>query len=92
MKQKVNLYVAGVSFTVITEDEPEYTRSIAKSVNDRINSIVMQTSDCTKLKAAALCAMEYCSENMQQKFRIAELQARVKYLEGKLSKAGGEDE
>ena len=92
MKQKVQVQVAGVSFTVITEDEPEYTRSIAKSVNDRIGSIIMQTTDCTKIKATALCAMEYCSENMQQKFRIAELQARVKYLEGQLSKAGEQDE
>ena len=92
MKQKVQLQVAGVSFTVITEDEPEYTRSIAKSVNDRISAIVLQSTDCTKLKAAAICAMDLCSENMQQKFRIAELQARVKYLEGQLSKAGGQNE
>ena len=92
MKQRVQIQVAGISFTVITEDEPDYTRSIAKAVNDRISAILLKTTDCTKLKAAALCAMEYCGENMQQKFRIAELQARVKYLEGQLSKAGDNNE
>lgn len=86
MKHRVRITVAGVTFSVVTEDEPDFTLSVAKTVNDKINSIVLQNADCTKLKAAALCSMDYCSENMQMRFRIAQLQARVKFLEGELAK------
>lgn len=88
MKNRVQVTVAGVTFSVLTDDEADFTRSVAKTVNDRINAIVLQTADCTKLKAAALCSMDYCSENMQMRFRVAELQARVKFLEGELAKKG----
>lgn len=82
MKQSIKVQVAGVSFFVVTEDSEERTAQIASLVNSKINSLVLKTTDCTKMKAAALCAMDYCSEAIA-------LRERVKQLEDELARANG---
>lgn len=85
MKQSIKVQVAGVTFHVVTEDSEERTLQIASLVNSKINSLVLKTTDCTKMKAATLCAMDYCSEAL-------ELREKVKELEEQLKKArGGKD-
>ncbi len=85
MKQSIKVQVAGVTFHVVTEDSEERTLEIASLVNSKINSLVLKTTDCTKMKAATLCAMDYCNEALQ-------LREKVKELEEQLQKAkGGKD-
>lgn len=83
MKQSVKVQVAGVSFHVVTSDSEERTEHIAKLVNSKINNLVLQTTNCTKMKAAALCAMDYCSE-------VMELREEVQRLKKQLEKAQGQ--
>ncbi|MBR6535009.1 MAG: cell division protein ZapA, partial [Clostridia bacterium] len=82
MKQSIKVQVAGVTFHVVTEDSEERTLEIASLVNSKINSLVLKTTDCTKMKAATLCAMDYCNEALQ-------LREKVKELEEQLQKAKG---
>lgn len=86
MKESVKVQVAGVTFFVVTEDGEERTEEIAKKVNTKINNLVLQTTNCTKMKAAALCAMDYCRESLEQKEHISRLEQRIKKLEGELAK------
>lgn len=87
MKQKVNVAVAGTSFTVVAEDAPEYIADVARTVNDRINAVSLQSPGCTKLKAAALCAMEYCSACMKKDGEIENLRAEITKLKTALGEA-----
>ncbi len=86
MKESVKVQVAGVTFFVVTEDGKERTEEIARNVNTKINNLVLQTTNCTKMKAAALCAMDYCRESIEQKEQIEKLQQRIKKLEGDLAR------
>lgn len=86
MKESFKVQVAGVTFFIVTEDSKEHTEQIANLVNSKINNLVLQTTNCTKMKAAALCAMDYCRESMEQKEEIARLEQRIKKLEGELAR------
>ena len=86
MKESVKVQVAGVTFFVVTEDGKERTEEIADKVNSKINNLVLQTTNCTKMKAAALCAMDYCRESMEQKEEILRLEQKIKKLEGELAR------
>ncbi len=86
MKESVKVQVAGVSFFVVTEDGEERTEEIARIVDKKINNLVLQTTNCTKMKAAALCAMDFCRQSLEQKQQIDELNERIKKLEAELSK------
>ncbi len=86
MKESVKVQVAGVTFFVVSDDGKERTLEIAHQVNSKINNLVLQTTNCTKMKAAALCAMDYCRESMEQKEQIARLEQRIKKLEGELAR------
>ncbi len=86
MKESVKVQVAGVTFFVVTDDGKERTEEIARNVNMKINNLVLQTTNCTKMKAAALCAMDYCRQSIEQKEQIEKLQQRIKKLEGDLAR------
>ncbi len=83
MKQSVKVQVAGVSFYVVTTDSEEKTEEIAKLVNTKINNLVLQTTNCTKMKAAALCAMDYCREALQLREEVEELKRKLEKTQGK---------
>ncbi len=86
MKESVKVQVAGVTFFVVTEDGKERTEEIAHRVNTKINNLVLQTTNCTKMKAAALCAMDYCRESIEQQEEIEKLKQKIKKLEGDLAR------
>ena len=86
MKQRYQIQVAGLVFPVVTEDEEEYTRAVARAVDEKINMMVLANTSCTKTKAAILCAMDSYSEAVQLKQQNAALQQRLKKLERLLQK------
>ena len=86
MKQRYQIQVAGMVFPIVTEDEEDYTRAVARTVDERINSMVLKNTSCTKTKAAILCAMDYCSEAAQLKVKNEELEEKIKKLERALKR------
>lgn len=90
MKQKHIVTIAGMTFNVISEEDENFTNDVARTVNMKINSMVLTTTNCTKMKAAALCALDYCSEAKKLSAENKELYEKIKRLERELALAKSE--
>ncbi len=87
MKQKYIVTIAGMTFNVVSEDDENFTNDVARTVNMKINNLVLTTTNCTKMKAAALCAMDYCSESKKLAAENQLLNEKIKRLERELALA-----
>ncbi len=95
MKEKYIVTVAGMTFGILTEDDENFTYEVARTVNGEISSLVLKNTSCTKLKAATLVALDYCSESKKLRAENAQLNERIKKLERDLAREkrkGGADE
>ncbi len=90
MKQKYIVTIAGMTFNVVSEEDENFTNEVARTVNMKINNLVLTTTNCTKMKAAALCALDYCSETKKLEAENKKLNDKIKRLERELALAKSE--
>lgn len=76
-KIKVNIFVAGQRFNVITDKSEKYVLDIASEIDARINSLVV-SGDMTRERAAVLTALDYADDGELDKENLAAVKEQIK--------------
>lgn len=82
MKEKITLIVSGIRITVLTENDPEYVKSLGRLLERRVSDLVISSTSCQKNEALLLCALDYLDERN----KLAEENERLKAEIEKLTK------
>ncbi len=62
MKQKFPIKVADIEFNILSEGSKEEVDAIVKEVDERIRAVCSKSVSISKIEAAILCALDYCSQ------------------------------
>ncbi len=77
MKQRYTIRISDVEMNIITEESPETVEGLVNIVDRKMREAEGTSGRCSKVEAALLCALDYCSERIK-------LQRKIKALESKL--------
>ena len=81
-KSKVKINVAGMNFSLVTEDEPAYIEGLAKNLSKKIEEIVESNTNLSVAQAAVLVALDCEDELSKHNNSSDNLRAQIKdYLE-----------
>ena len=82
MKEKITLVVSGVRINVVTENDPDYVKSLGRLLEKRVSDLVISSADRKTNEALLLCALDYLDErnklleeNKQLKLEIEKLRS-----------------
>lgn len=76
--EKVRITIAGIPYTIATDNNPEYTLELANEIESKINSIMQNGSFVSPTQATALVILDYAdkakklseeNENMKQQLK-----------------------
>ena len=76
--EKVKITIAGIPYTIATDNNPEYTINLANEIESKINSIMKNGSFVSPTQATALVILDYAdqanklaeeNENMKQQLK-----------------------
>lgn len=82
VKNNVTVRIAGVDYTLKTEESAEFTQSLAKEINSKINEIKNANPYISTNQIAILVALEYGCNCKKAEQRTEEIRAEIKaYLE-----------
>lgn len=57
-KNRVQVKIGGASYTIVTEDDPEYVENLAEQINSEIRSICNSNTSLSMTQAAVLVALD----------------------------------
>lgn len=81
-KNKVQIKIGGATYTIVTEDEPEYVEALAEELNDEIRSICNSNPSLSMTQAAVLVALDQTDACKKATASSDNLRAQIKdYLE-----------
>lgn len=82
VKNNVTVKIAGVDYTLKTEESAEFTQGLAKEINSKINEIKNINPHISTNQIAILVALEYGCNCKKAEQRTEEIRAEIKaYLE-----------
>lgn len=82
MKERLTLVVAGVRINIITDNDPEYVKSLGRLLERRVSDLVISSSTRQKNEALLLCALDYLDERNKLAKENEELKAELAKLKG----------
>lgn len=81
-KNKVQVKIGGASYTIVTEDEPEYVETLAEEINETMRSICNANPSLSMTQAAVLVALDNADASKKATASADNLRAQIKdYLE-----------
>ena len=81
-KNKVQVKIGGATYTIVTEDEPEYVEELADFLNNEIRSICNANPALSMTQAAVLVALDQTDACRKANASSDNLRAQIKdYLE-----------
>lgn len=81
-KNRVSVKIGGASYTIVTEDEPEYVEALAEEISAEIKSICNANSSLSMTQAAVLVALDNADSCKKATASADNLRAQIKdYLE-----------
>lgn len=92
MKQKYTIKVADIEMNVVSEESPEAVEALVGLVDRKMKEITGPTSRCSKLEAALLCALDYCSDKIKSQRKIKALEAKLNVAESTIEELEMENE
>ena len=57
-KNRVQVKIGGATYTIVTDDDPEYVENLAEQVNNEIKSICNSNPSLSMTQAAVLVALD----------------------------------
>lgn len=76
--QKIKMTVAGMEFSVTTDDEPEYMTAIGEEVNQKVMRLLRENDNISVTMATTLAAMEYCDMYIKSESNSDNLRNQMK--------------
>ena len=81
-KNRVNLRICGLSYTIITEDDPEYVEELGELINKEMKSINNESPTLSATQCAVLVALDQADACKKATASADNLRAQIKdYLE-----------
>lgn len=59
---KVKLFIAGVEYSIITEDDVKYVQELGRELDRTITKVMKESPRLSTTQAAVLCALNYADE------------------------------
>lgn len=81
-KNKVHVKIGGASYTIVTEDDPQYVETLAEEINGEIRSICNSNPSLSITQAAVLVALDEADACKKASASADNLRVQIKdYLE-----------
>ena len=81
-KNKVNLRICGSSYTIVTEDDPDYVEELGELINKEMKSISNESLTLSTTQCAVLVALDQADACKKATASADNLRAQIKdYLE-----------
>ena len=81
MKERFNVEIVDISFSVVTDDGEELVRRAEATLNEDVRAVLKQMGRFSKLDAVTLCALDYCGQALKAEAKIKNLEAQIQILE-----------
>ena len=92
MQQKYTITVADVEMNVISEEPAEAVEALVGIVDRKMREITMMSKRCSKIEAALLCSLDYCSDKIKAQRRLKALESKLTLTEAALEDLEAENE
>lgn len=81
-KNRVQVKIGGASYTIVTEDDPQYVETLAEEINDEIRSVCNSNPSLSITQAAVLVALDQSDACKKASASADNLRVQIKdYLE-----------
>ncbi|MBR6915991.1 MAG: cell division protein ZapA, partial [Clostridia bacterium] len=90
-KRKIDVEIAGLKMSLVTDETESFVDSVVRRVNDFMNSLLQSSRNRTRLDAALLCALDFCSDKLTAEKRVRNLEAQISLYDVNLRKARAEN-
>ncbi len=76
IKRKVEFTVAGITMSLITDENDAFVNSVVKRMDDKMSALLHDMKR-SRLDAAMLCAIAFCGDKITAEKRVRNLEAQV---------------
>ena len=90
-KRRIDVEIAGLKMSLVTDETESFVESVVRRVNDSMNSLLQSSRNRTRLDAALLCALDFCSDKLTAEKRVRNLEAQISLYDVNLRKARAEN-
>ena len=90
-KRKIEVEISGLKMSLVTDETESFVDSVVRRVNDSMNSLLQSSRNRTRLDAALLCALDFCSDKLTAEKRVRNLEAQISLYDVNLRKARAEN-
>ncbi len=88
-KRKVDLNIAGIQMSLITDESEAHVAGITRRMDEKMTALLSNVK-LSKLDAALLCALDFCSDKIVAEKRLRNLEAQVSLYEVNLRRLKNE--
>lgn len=89
IKRKVDLNVAGITISVITDEADIFVKAIEKKMDEEMKSLLRNVR-LSQFDAAMLCAIDFCADKLSAEKKLRNLEAQVSLYEVNLRRLKNE--
>lgn len=75
--EKIKIVIAGVPYTVATDNDPEYAQSVAQMVDEKISSF-MQSGKINPAQATVIALLDYADEAAKARAECENMKIQLK--------------
>lgn len=75
--EKIKITIAGVPYTIATDNDPEYARDVAGLADERITSL-MEHGNVNPTQATVLALLDFADETVKAKAEIENMKTQLK--------------
>lgn len=84
MKERFNVEIVGINFSIVSDDGEELVRKAEATLNEDVRTVLKQMGRFSKLDAVTLCALDYCGQAQKAEAKIKNLEAQIEILEANM--------
>ena len=92
MHQKYTLTISDVEINVISDESPEAVEALVSIVDRKIREIASKSRNCSKVEAAILCSLDYCSDKIRAQRKVKAVEAKLALTEATVDELIEENE
>lgn len=84
MKEKFQIEIADVPLSILSDEKEDYVTELVNRLDGEIRDMTVRNKRCSKMDAALLIALDYCSEKQKADKRIRNLEAQISLYDANL--------
>lgn len=76
-KRKIDVEIAGISMTLVTDEADAFVNSVVRRLDESMSALLSHNIKRSRLDAAMLCAIDFCSDKLVAEKRVRNLEAQI---------------